>query len=110
MGLRLVKLTVNYDDPGTYVVVAVRPEDGPGRMGVGAVHHVAWRAVGDEAQLALRERLFEVATDPPGMTVDEPIDRLGSRLRFPPWLEHERGRIERALPAVQAPGIRPAAA
>ncbi len=77
-------------------------------MGVGAVHHVAFRVPDDEAQLAMREEvaalgydvtpvldrnyfrsiyfrepggvLFEIATDPPGFAVDEPQDELGTHL------------------------------
>jgi glyoxalase family protein len=28
--------------------------------------------------------LFEVATDPPGFTVDEPLEKLGTALNLPP--------------------------
>ena len=42
--------------------------------------------------------LFEIATDLPGFTVDEPRDRLGSTLMLPPRLEPSRARIEAALP------------
>ncbi len=124
--------------PGTFVDVACLPTGYPGTMGVGAIHHVAWRAAADAGQLALRERLvrggvnvtpvidrtyfhsiyfrepgnvlFEVATDPPGFSVDEPPDRLGGGLMLPAWLERYRERIERVLPAVRAPRRRRAAA
>jgi glyoxalase family protein len=49
--------------------------------------------------------LFEIATDPPGFTVDEPADQLGTRLNLPPWLEPLRGEIEQALPPVTLPSI-----
>ncbi len=42
--------------------------------------------------------LFEIATDNPGFTVDEPADRLGTGLKLPPWLEPHRAEIERARP------------
>jgi glyoxalase family protein len=42
--------------------------------------------------------LFEIATDPPGFTVDEPIADLGTRLQLPQRLERARARIEAALP------------
>jgi glyoxalase family protein len=45
--------------------------------------------------------LFEIATDDPGFTVDEPKDKLGSRVMLPPWYEQHRGRIEAALPALE---------
>jgi glyoxalase family protein len=44
--------------------------------------------------------LFELATDPPGFALDEPIESLGETLKLPPWLERQRSRVERALPAI----------
>jgi glyoxalase family protein len=97
-----------------------------GTGGAGTVHHVAFRIADDAAELAWRNYLmrsgagvspvmdrqyfhsiyfrepggvlFEIATDPPGFGVDEPIDQLGSELRLPPGLESQRERIERLLP------------
>lgn len=105
-----------------------------GAMGVGAVHHVAFRVPDDEAQLAVREEvaalgydvtpvldrnyfrsiyfrepggvLFEIATDPPGFAVDEPLDELGTHLKLPPWLETRRGRLEEVLPPLHIPTAR----
>lgn len=105
-----------------------------GASGVGTVHHVAWRVPDDATELALRTRvresglattdivdrkyfhsvyfrepggaLFEIATDVPGFTVDEPIATLGSSLVLPPWLEPERARIAAALPPITLPGER----
>jgi glyoxalase family protein len=104
-------------------------------MGAGAIHHVAWRARDAAEQAALRESLlargvsvtpvldrryfrstyfrepggvlFEIATDPPGFTVDERVEELGSGLRLPPWLEPQRGRIESMLPPVRVPEAAP---
>ena len=42
--------------------------------------------------------LVEIATDPPGFTLDEPIESLGESLKLPSWLEGQRARVERALP------------
>lgn len=47
--------------------------------------------------------LFEIATDAPGLTVDEPLLTLGRALKLPPWLEPGREQIERALPALDVP-------
>ncbi|MDX2175852.1 MAG: ring-cleaving dioxygenase [Candidatus Sumerlaeia bacterium] len=97
-----------------------------GTMGSGTVHHVAFRAADDAAQVALqgvlaaagynvtpvRNRtyfksiylrepggvLVEVATDPPGFTADEPLAELGKSLKLPGWLEKQRELIELALP------------
>jgi glyoxalase family protein len=102
--------------------------------GVGTVHHVAWRVPGDADELALRERvresgvgttelidrkyfhsvyfrepggaLFEIATDTPGFTVDEPLETLGESLVLPPWLEPRRGEITAILPPVALPAER----
>ncbi|MCS6845621.1 MAG: ring-cleaving dioxygenase [Caldilineales bacterium] len=104
-------------------------EAGPGRMGIGAVHHIAWRTPSRRQQEAWRRLLleaghdvtpivdrqyfssiyfrepggvlFEIATDPPGMTVDEPAAALGAQLKLPPWLEPQRALIEARLPAVR---------
>lgn len=104
----------------------VASADPRARLGAGAVHHVAFRVPDDDAQLALRERLsaaglgvtpvqerqyfrsiyfrepggviFEIATDTPGFTVDEPEADLGRSLKLPPWLESQRAVIEQSLP------------
>ncbi len=104
-----------------------------GAGGVGTVHHVAFRAASAEAQLAKRNEierlgieitpvvdrqyfqsvyfrepggvLFEIATDPPGMTLDESPAELGSRLRLPPWYESKREQIERSLPPLRLPQV-----
>ncbi len=99
----------------------------PGRMGRGSVHHIAFRAADDEAQAAMSEKvsrnhglhhteqkdrqyfrsvyfrepagvLFEIATDQPGFTVDEPVERLGTELKLPPFLEPRRNELEAVLP------------
>ncbi len=41
--------------------------------------------------------LFEIATDGPGFTVDEPLDSLGESLSLPPFLEPSRPEIEANL-------------
>jgi glyoxalase family protein len=42
--------------------------------------------------------LFEIATDAPGFTVDEPVESLGRGLKLPPFLEARRNEIEAVLP------------
>jgi glyoxalase family protein len=97
------------------------------RQGAGSVHHIAFRAPDDAAQAAMVKKLvqdhrlrpteqkdrhyfrsvyfrepghvlFEIATDPPGFAVDEPIESLGRALKLPPFLEGRRAGIEAALP------------
>ncbi len=48
--------------------------------------------------------LFEIATDSPGFTFDEPLDSLGQALKLPERYEPMRDRIERALPRLIWPG------
>lgn len=112
----------------TRVDLVAAPDRDRGEMGVGAVHHVAWRVPNDAAQLdalgRLRENglrvtdvqdrqyfhsiyfrepggvLFEIATDPPGFGIDEESDALGTELKLPPWLEKDRHAIESKLPSV----------
>ena len=112
------------------VVDLVRPDThSVARLGSGSVHHVAFRARDEEEQAAFRDEilgagievtpvqdrryfrsiyfrepggvLFEIATDPPGMLIDEPLETLGTELCLPPWFESERDRIEAALPPIQ---------
>ncbi|MBV9491848.1 MAG: ring-cleaving dioxygenase, partial [Verrucomicrobia bacterium] len=47
--------------------------------------------------------LFEIATDPPGFTIDEPLAELGHNLRLPPWMERARSEIEAILPPITLP-------
>lgn len=96
-----------------------------GQMGVGTVHHIAWRASDNEDQLEwkryvvqkgfavtpVRDRnyfnaiyfrehgeiLFEIATDPPGFAHDESEETMGEKLMLPPQYEHYREQLERSL-------------
>lgn len=114
--------------PGTTVDL-VETDTERGRMGVGTVHHVAFAAEDTEEQEAYREAfeeqglrvseiidrkyfhaiysrepggvLFEVSTLEPGVTADEDVEELGSRLTLPEWLEDEREEVEGALPEVE---------
>jgi len=116
---------------GRIVDLLCTPDGSPGRVAAGSVHHIAFRARDDEEQLTWRKRLvdlgynvtpvidriyfhsiyfrepggvlFEIATDPPGFTLDEDLKELGNHLRLPPWLEPSRGEIEESLPAIRVP-------
>jgi len=100
-----------------------------GTIGAGSVHHIAFRAENEEAQLNLRTRLiknklavtevvdrsyfksiyfrepgnilFEIATDAPGFLIDEEEAVLGQQLKLPQWLESERSKIENSLPPIK---------
>ena len=113
--------------PGGVVDLTTAGEFLAARQGAGSVHHIAFRAVDDAAQTAMVKKLvqdhrlytteqkdrnyfrsvyfrepgkvlFEIATDPPGFAVDEPIESLGQALKLPPFLESRRAEIEAALP------------
>jgi glyoxalase family protein len=109
---------------GNYIDLLIDASGNYGRPGAGSVHHIAFRAKDDVAQKEWREViaksldvtpvldrtyfhsiyfrepggvLFELATDPPGFSLDEPIESLGEELRIPEWLESKRRLIEERL-------------
>jgi len=45
--------------------------------------------------------LFEIATDDPGFTRDEPKEKLGRKVMLPPWYEANRAKIEASLPPLE---------
>src|SRR5688572_29542260 len=120
-------------DGGVGTIVDVRTVGGfvAGQPGGGTVHHVAFRVDDDKAQLAVRSQvvqagyqptpvidrdyfhsvyfrepggvLFELATDSPGFAIDEPVEKLGERLKLPKQYEPHRGEIEAVLPAIHLP-------
>jgi glyoxalase family protein len=47
--------------------------------------------------------LFEIATIGPGFDVDEPLDRLGTKLSLTPQYEHLRDQIEPHLEPLRNP-------
>jgi glyoxalase family protein len=114
---------------GKGVEVIVDPDGMPSRQGHGSVHHIAFRVASSGEQEEIRVKavehglrvsdvkdrdyfksiyfrepggvLFEVATDGPGFTVDEPFESLGAKLRLPKQFEGARSRIERSLPPLE---------
>jgi glyoxalase family protein len=95
-------------------------------FGAGSIHHIAFRVPNDKEQVeyqaslraaghgvtAVRDRsyfhsiyyrepggvLFEIATEPPGFAIDEPVEALGESLKLPKWFEADRALIEANLP------------
>ncbi len=126
-----VRFETGAGGPGSVLELLVMPDAPEGEEAVGTVHHVAWRGPDDENELAWREALvaagrnvtpvinrkyfrsiyfrepggvlFEVATDDPGFTVDEPAAQLGSSLQLPPQYEAERENLTFNLPPIQVP-------
>lgn len=123
------RYTVGAGGPGAYVDLLTDPALPRGVNGAGTIHHVAFRAADDTAQVAERARLvasglsvspvidrayfksiyyrepngvlFEIATDQPGFAIDEPVETLGERLSLPPRLEPHRTEIQAALPKLK---------
>ncbi|MEO8451569.1 MAG: ring-cleaving dioxygenase [Gemmatimonadota bacterium] len=117
-------------DGGPGALVDVRTTGGfiPAIGGVGTVHHVAWRVADAAVELAVRDRvvdagldptpvidrhyfhsvyfnepggvLFELATNPPGFAIDEPVEHLGERLMLPAQYEARRAELEAVLPEI----------
>ena len=96
LGLRLVKKTVNQDnptvyhlffadeggDPGSDLTFFEYPGVAPGRAGAGMVHRVVWRVASEDSLAFWAERLAANGTE---------SERDGSSLRFsdPEGLDHE---------------------
>lgn len=106
------------------------PQGGRGLNGGGTNHHVAFRVPNEEVQMEYREKilsrglhitpkinrdyfyslyfrepggvLFELATDNPGFTVDEPLNELGTHLKLPTQYESSRVTIEKNLPTLNS--------
>lgn len=114
----------SYGDIGNIIDLKNIPVE-RGQIGVGMVHHIAWRAKDDADHLdwqqfiankgygvtEVRDRnyfnaiyfreygeiLFEIATDPPGFANDEPYETMGSDLKLPPQYEQYREKLNQSL-------------
>jgi glyoxalase family protein len=109
-----LRFSADGDALGNHLDIVVDSKAGFGRSGAGSVHHIAFRSADFEDQkewlakigqymsaspimerdyfrsIYFREPggvLYELATDIPGFTIDEPIDSLGEELCVPHWLE-----------------------
>jgi glyoxalase family protein len=124
------RLAVNGDLPGRLIDVVHAPDVAPGVNGLGTVHHVAMAVPDADDQLRMRAELvrlglqvtpvmdrqyfrsiyfrepggvlFELATVPPGFTIDETLPCLGQDLKLPPWEEPNRAEIAAKLPPIDA--------
>jgi glyoxalase family protein len=119
----------NEGEIGSVVDLRTTPGAVRATQGTGTVHHVAFRAADDAQEMEFRKRaldlglrpteqisrhyfrsvyfrepngiLFEIATDDPGFTVDEPRATLGNSIKLPPWYEQHRREIESVLPRLE---------
>ena len=132
-GVRVAVFEVGPGGPGTEVHLEERPDLPHHRqVGVGGVHHVAFRTPNEAEHSEWREDLkrmgigvtpvidrfyfrsvyfrepggvlFEIATDGPGFATDEDPANLGERLSLPPFLEPHREMIEGGLQPIRPAG------
>ena len=121
--------TMGDGGPAAELHVVVEPGARRAIPGAGSVHHVAFRIPDSDydkwfarletsgvrssgpvdrfyfRSLYFREPsgiLFEIATDGPGFTADEPLASLGKRLALPPFLEARRAEIEANLTPLES--------
>lgn len=115
---------------GAEVHIEVRPDLPRAQVGIGGVHHCAFRTPDEEQHKAWQQKLagagvavtpvidryyfkamyfrepggvlFEIATDGPGFTGDEDVAHLGERLSLPPFLEPRRAEIEAQLHPIES--------
>jgi glyoxalase family protein len=119
----------NSEAGASIVDILCLPFTSSGYIGVGSIHHIAFRTPTEEKQKAVRLNiieaglnatpifdrtffhsvyfrepggvLFELATDSLGLTTDQKPSELGTRLMLPEWLESERKEIEKVLPTLR---------
>ena len=122
------RFSVNERSTSASVDLIERPDGQFGVNSAGTVHHIAFRCGNEEEQLRWREQLvdlglgvtpvidrqyfhsiyfrepggvlFEIATEGPGFTADEPVEHLGEGLKLPPQYEPNREVIEQSLPKI----------
>jgi glyoxalase family protein len=122
------RFSVNERSTSGSVDLVERPDGQFGVNSAGTVHHIAFRCANEEEQLHWRGQLvdlglhvtpvidrqyfhsiyfrepngilFEIATDGPGFTADEPVEHLGEGLKLPPQYEPNREAVERSLPKI----------
>ena len=113
-------------DHANIVDLIIAPDVPAGLNAAGTNHHVAFRVKDDNILMDYREKvlskglnitpkidrdyffslyfrepggvLFELATDNPGFTKDEPLNELGTHLKLPRQYENARAEIEKVLP------------
>jgi glyoxalase family protein len=113
-------------DNANIVDLIIAPDMPAGLNAAGTNHHVAFRVKDENILMDYREKvlskgynitpkidrdyffslyfrepggvLFELATDNPGFTKDEPVSELGTHLKLPKHYESARAEIEKVLP------------
>jgi catechol 2,3-dioxygenase-like lactoylglutathione lyase family enzyme len=128
-GVERLRLVAPGTERGNIIDLIRTDAPAKARPGAGTIHHVAFRARSDSEQRDWQELLaacghpttpvidrqyfnaiyfrepggvlFEIATDPPGFAVDEPVATLGHALKLPPKYEAMRERITQILPPLK---------
>ena len=128
-GVERLRLAAPGTERGNIIDLIRTDAPAKARPGVGTIHHVAFRARSDSEQRDWQELLaayghpttpvidrqyfnaiyfrepggvlFEIATDPPGFAVDEPVATLGQALKLPAKYEAMRDRITQILPPLK---------
>jgi glyoxalase family protein len=128
---RTVVFAVGQGGAGKELYVVEQPHQVYGQLGIGGVHHIAFRTANGQEQVEWLKRLhsfglrtsglvdrfyfqslyfripggilFEIATDGPGFATDEAAEHLGERLALPPFLEPHRTQIEAGLKPIKLP-------
>lgn len=123
------RFTTDAVENANVIDLLAAPNGQRGYNAAGTNHHVAFRVKDDTVQMEFREKilskglqitpkidrdyffslyfrepggvLFEIATDNPGFTVDEPLEQLGTSLRLPKQYEPARAEIEKVLPPLK---------
>jgi glyoxalase family protein len=132
---KLVRLTA-HQGPGGTITLDETGRTPRGQLGAGCVHHAAFRARDavdqDSLVRALHDRygivatapkdriyyrsvnfrstcglLLELATDGPGLGIDESFETLGTGLKLPSALEARRHEIQQLLPPIPLETWRP---
>jgi glyoxalase family protein len=133
LGFKLIRQSAGsmrfaaHDGPGGALTLLMIGKSSRGRLGGGAIPHIAFRSrnIADRSEMVEKLRsahgvvvsdpiertylnvvgfrapcgvLFEIATDGPGFAVDEPPDRLGRELQLPAFLEARRAELKAILP------------
>lgn len=124
----LLRFEAGKGGSGNYIDIHVNPSALRALQGAGSVHHVAFSTDTDETQLQIQQLLaeggyqvtpvqdrnyfhsiyfrepggvlFEIATNPPGFAIDEPVESLGTSLKLPPQYEARRAKLEEILPVI----------
>lgn len=115
-------------DHANIIDLVEEPSMPPGHGAAGTNHHIAFRVTNDDILMEYREViakkglnitqkidrdyfyslyfrepggvLFELATDNPGFSKDEPVAELGTHLMLPKQYEPSRAEIEKILPVL----------